>query len=133
MLSMLETSTSALAAGLVAMAAVNPATPTGKLPERTVILGDESSLGTLILQKASLGPTDQVIRLTSPDYADLVVLVPMEEDVVQIDLPAGRYQPEFLSGHDWSEQAHSFNQEARIAYGGVITIDARKTLEIKAH
>lgn len=136
MLAKLEKSAAAIAAGLVAIAASNPSVTTGsqrRLPERTIILGEQSSLGTLVIEKASIDDADQVVRLTSPDYADLIVLFPMEDDIVKFDLPAGRYQPEFLSGHDWNEQAHIFNEEPRIAYGRVFTIEARKTLEIKAH
>lgn len=135
MLSMLKTSAGALVAGIAAVAGVNPAAPAAnhKLPDRTVILGEESSLGTLVVERAWLGANKHVVRLTSPDYADLVVILPMEETTVSIDLPAGRYSPEFLSGHNWNEQAQSFNINPRIAYGQVITIEARETLEIKAH
>lgn len=135
MLSILETPASAIAATLATLAAASPAIPAchqGRLPQRTIILGEENSLGTLVIQKTS-SADQQVARLTSPDYADLVVIIPLEAKTVQIDLPAGRYMPEFLSGHDWNEDVQGFNHDQRIAYGAVFTVDERKTLEIKAH
>lgn len=136
MLAKLEKSAPAVVTGVVVITALTPSVTTSnqrEMPERTVILGEQSSLGTLVIEKASLNDADQVVRLTSPDYAELIVLFPIDDDVVRFDLPAGRYQPEFLSGHDWNEQAHIFNKEPRIAYGRVFTIEARETLEIKAH